>query len=124
MTEERWAPPDLAGQVAVVTGASRGVGRGIAEVLGECGAKPYVVARSVRSLEDVADAIGARGGEAVAVACDVGDDEAIDRLFARIEQDDGHLELLMNNAVAWQGTEPGDDVGTARWTCKRDELDV
>lgn len=120
---DRWTAPDLSGQVAVVTGASRGVGRGMAEVLGECGAKTYLVARSstepvpgrTGTLEEVADAIAARGGKSVTVPCDLASDGAIDDLFARIKTDDGHLELLINNAVAWQGPEPTDDIGIAPW---------
>lgn len=123
MADDHWSPPDLSGQVAIVTGASRGVGRGIAEVLGECGAKMYLVARSATepvpgrtgTLEEVAYTIAARGGEAVIVACDLGDDAEIDELFARIQKNDGHLELLVNNAVAWQGPGPGDDIGIAQW---------
>lgn len=121
---DRWSPPDLSDQVAVVTGASRGVGRGIAEVLADCGAKTYLVARSATepmpgrngTLEEVADAIWARGGNAVVVACDLADDAAIEDLFARIDREDGHLEILVNNAVAWQGPEPADDTpGVAPW---------
>ena len=96
-----WSPPDLAGHVAVVTGASKGVGRGIAEVLAECGAKTYLVARTLSALEDVANGIRADGGTAVVVACDLADDDAIEALFARVRDEDGHLEILVNNAVAW-----------------------
>ena len=53
-----WAAPDLGGTVAVVTGASRGVGKGIAEVLGECGATVYVTGRSTRSAPDSGGAPG------------------------------------------------------------------
>lgn len=121
---DRWSPPDLSGQVAVVTGASRGVGRGIAEVLADCGAKTYVVARSATkaapgrtgTLEEVAAVISARGGNAVVVACDLSDDGSIEDLFGRIEIDDGHLEVLVNNAVGWEGPEPKDDTpGVAPW---------
>ena len=69
---DAWTAPDLAGQVAVVTGASRGVGRGIAEVVGECGATVYLVARA--DTEEVAAAVDAAGGRAISVTCDVGDD--------------------------------------------------
>lgn len=118
-----WRAPDLSGQVAVVTGASRGVGRGIAEVLAECGAKTYLISRSAKepvrgrsgTLEDVARAIADRGGHAVVVACDLADDSTIADLFARIDRDDGHLEVLVNNAIAWQGPEPTDDIGVAAW---------
>jgi NAD(P)-dependent dehydrogenase (short-subunit alcohol dehydrogenase family) len=109
-----WRPPDLGGQVAVVTGASRGIGRGIAEVLAACGARTYIVARTVDTappgrtgtLREVADAIAARGGEAVVAPCDLKDDAAVDALFERIEKDEGHLEILVNNAVAWEHEGP------------------
>jgi NAD(P)-dependent dehydrogenase (short-subunit alcohol dehydrogenase family) len=96
---DEWTAPDLAGQVAVVTGASRGVGRGIAEVLGECGATVYLVARSDSTA--VAAAIDANGGRAISVTCDVGDDRAIAALFDRVRDEQGRLDILVNNAVAW-----------------------
>ncbi len=119
---DRWSAPDLSGQVAVVTGASRGIGRGIAEVLASCGAKTYIVARSADTsppgrtgtLNDLADEIASRGGDAVVAPCDLKDDAAVDALFARIEQDEGHLEIVVNNAVAWEheGGEPQAEAGT------------
>lgn len=93
-----------------MTGASRGIGRGVAEVLAECGARTYIVARSVDSrphgrtgtLSDLADAIRSRGGDAVVAACDLNDDSAVEALFDRIASQEGHLEIVVNNAVAWQ----------------------
>lgn len=107
---DTWSPPDLSGQVAVVTGASRGIGRGIAEVVAACGAKTYIVARSSDlaptgrqgTLNDLAASIATQGGEAVVAACDLNDDSAVAALFDRIERDDGHLEIVVNNAVAWE----------------------
>jgi dehydrogenase/reductase SDR family protein 1 len=96
---DQWTSPDLTGQVAVVTGASRGVGRGIAEVLGACGATVYLVARSDST--DVAASIDASGGRASPVACDIGDDHAVARLFDRVRAEQGRLDVLVNNAVAW-----------------------
>jgi NAD(P)-dependent dehydrogenase (short-subunit alcohol dehydrogenase family) len=96
---DQWTSPDLAGQVAVVTGASRGVGRGIAEVLGACGATVYLVART--DCANVAAAIDATGGRAVPVACDVGDDRAVADLFDQVRKEQGRLDVLVNNAVAW-----------------------
>ena len=78
-----WDAPDLSGLVAVVTGASRGVGRGIADVLAECGARTYRAART--------------GAD----ACDVGDAASVDALFERVRREEGHLEILVNNAVGW-----------------------
>jgi len=80
----------------VVTGASRGVGRGIAEVLGECGVTVYLAGRSVDkpataersgTLAEAADTIARRGGAAVVVACDLTDDAAVDELFAHVERE-------------------------------------
>jgi NAD(P)-dependent dehydrogenase (short-subunit alcohol dehydrogenase family) len=104
----------LAGKVAVVTGASRGVGRGIALVLGEEGATVYVTARSVRgastrpylpgtTIDDTAGQVDARGGVGVPVQCDHTDQAQIEALFDRVRREQGHLDLLVNNA--WGGYE-------------------
>jgi NAD(P)-dependent dehydrogenase (short-subunit alcohol dehydrogenase family) len=108
-----WNPPDLDSVVAVVTGASRGVGRGVALALGEAGAKVYVTGRSVRggsrtedlpgTVDDTADEVTSRGGVGVAVRCDHTDDADTERLFERVTVEDGHLDLLVNNA--WSGYE-------------------
>jgi NAD(P)-dependent dehydrogenase (short-subunit alcohol dehydrogenase family) len=110
-----WEPPDLRDTVALVTGASRGVGRGIARALGEAGAKVYVTGRSTRSgartedlpgtVEDTADEVTSRGGTGIAVRCDHGEDADVEKLFARITEHDGRLDLLVNNA--WAGYERG-----------------
>lgn len=124
MTNDEWVPPDLSGQVAVVTGASRGVGRGIAEVLGECGATVYLVARSVSrpatddatgTLEQVAAVIEAHGGSSTCVRCDVGDDAQVDALFDRVRTEQGHLEILVNNAVGWSDYGSDHDGDSQPW---------
>ncbi|MFC4376069.1 SDR family NAD(P)-dependent oxidoreductase [Nocardia halotolerans] len=112
-TVNGWQPPDLGGKVAIVTGASRGVGRGIALALGEAGAKVYVTGRSVRgeptteglpgTIDDTADAVTARGGLGVAIRCDHTDDADTEKLFAEVAESDGKLDLLVNNA--WSGYE-------------------
>lgn len=108
-----WLPPELGDTVAVVTGASRGVGRGIALALGESGATVYVTGRSTRdgerteglpgTVEDTADEVTRRGGKGIAMHCDhrlPADNQA---LAERIEADHGGLDLLVNNA--WAGYE-------------------
>jgi NAD(P)-dependent dehydrogenase (short-subunit alcohol dehydrogenase family) len=111
----QWDPPDLTGKVAVVTGASRGVGRGIAVAVAEAGAKVYVTARSVRgaqtteglpgTLEDVVEQIANRGGIAVPVRCDHTVDVQVEALFEQIAAVDGGLDILVNNA--WAGYQRG-----------------
>jgi NAD(P)-dependent dehydrogenase (short-subunit alcohol dehydrogenase family) len=103
----------LTGKVAVVTGASRGAGRAIAAVLGEAGATVYVTGRTTRgtaavdnlpgNIEDTADEVTARGGHGIAVRCDHTVDSNVEALFARIENESGQLDLLVNNA--WAGYE-------------------
>ena len=95
-----WSPPDLSGRVAVVTGATRGVGRGIALVLGECGATVHVTGRS--TVEEVAAEVDARGGRGIPVRTDHTDDVQVEALFARA----GTLDLLVANA--WGGYENHD----------------
>lgn len=84
--------------VAVVTGASRGAGRGIARALGAAGWRVYLTGRSIG--DDDAQALTGLGGEGVAAPLDHRDDAAVAQLFARIAADDGVLHLLVNNAAA------------------------
>lgn len=84
--------------VAVVTGATRGAGRGIAEALGAAGWRVYVTGRTAAA-ED-ARRITAAGGEGVAVALDHRDDAAVAEFFTRVGRENGHLDLLVNNATA------------------------
>jgi len=104
----------LAGKVTVVTGASRGAGRGIASVLGEAGATVYVTGRSVRgsltqpdlpgtTIEETAKLVTARGGLGIPVRVDHTVDAEIASLFERVGSDYGQLDLLVNNA--WGGYE-------------------
>ncbi|WBB81398.1 SDR family NAD(P)-dependent oxidoreductase [Micromonospora sp. WMMD882] len=116
--DDRWQAPALAGRVALVTGGSRGVGRGIALALGDAGATVYVTGRSTRgegsteglpgTVDDTADEVTKRGGQGVAVRCDHHDDTQVAALFARIAQEQGgRLDLLVNNA--WSGYERSDE---------------
>ncbi|MCI4591828.1 SDR family NAD(P)-dependent oxidoreductase [Sphingobium sp. BYY-5] len=100
----------LSGKVALVTGASRGIGRGIALVLAEQGATVYVTGRTVNpgdyylpgtvgeTAEECTDRGRDSGGSGIAVACDHGDDDAVAALFDRIAKEQGRLDILVNNA--------------------------
>ena len=97
----------LAGRVAIVTGASRGIGKGVAIELGAAGACVYVTARTVESgtaplpgtiAETVAE-VEAVGGEAIGIACDHRDDAQVEALFERVAKERGRLDVLVNNAL-------------------------
>jgi NAD(P)-dependent dehydrogenase (short-subunit alcohol dehydrogenase family) len=97
----------LEGCVAVVTGASRGIGKGCALELGAEGATVYVTGRTLEegahplrgSVPATAAEVDAMGGRGIAVACDHRDDAAVERLFERVrDEQDGRLDLLVNNA--------------------------
>ncbi|KRY51663.1 Alpha-1,3/1,6-mannosyltransferase ALG2, partial [Trichinella britovi] len=83
----------LSGRVALVTGASRGIGRGVALQLGEAGATVYITSNEFQ--------VNGRGGKAIAVYCDHSKDEEIKALFQRIEEEqNGQLDILVNNAYS------------------------
>lgn len=109
----------LAGQVAVVTGASRGAGRGVAHELGAAGATVYVTGRSTTreapatygkilelsklaampgTIDETAALVTAVGGRGVAVRCDHTRQDEVRELFERVQRDEGRVDLLVNNA--------------------------
>ena len=105
----------LRGKVVVVSGGSRGVGKGIALALGEAGATVYVTGRSDAggtteglpgTVSDTAAEITRRGGQGVAVRCDHTADAEVEALFARVKQEQSRLDVLVNNA--WGGYEQFD----------------
>jgi NAD(P)-dependent dehydrogenase (short-subunit alcohol dehydrogenase family) len=85
--------------VAVVTGASRGAGRGIAHALGAAGWRVYLTGRT-DGIDAAARVVTAAGGEGIAVQTDHADDAAVAALFARVADENEHLDLLVNNAAA------------------------
>jgi NAD(P)-dependent dehydrogenase (short-subunit alcohol dehydrogenase family) len=88
---------------AVVTGATRGLGRGIARALGSKGATVAVTGRDTDALGEVCAEIEAQGGKALALVCDHRDDEQVAAAFAQVKSDLGGLDILVNNAAAVYG---------------------
>jgi dehydrogenase/reductase SDR family protein 1 len=104
---------DLKGQIAVVTGSSRGIGKGTAIALGEKGCTVYVTGRSTgdgdRTIDTTARLVTEAGGEGRAIQCDHGNDAEIEALFKQIGDEAGHIDILVNNVYkipnppAWGG---------------------
>lgn len=93
---------DLSGKVALVTGASRGIGEAIARAYSAAGAAVVLASRTQEALDRVADAIREEGGTALAIACHTGDDEQVRVLVERAVSELGGVDVLVNNA----GTNP------------------
>jgi NAD(P)-dependent dehydrogenase (short-subunit alcohol dehydrogenase family) len=110
------------GQVAVVAGATRGAGRGIARALGEAGAIVYCTGRSVRgnlspygrpeTIDETAEFIKAEGGDAIAVRVDHTVESEVESLFARVDREHGRLDVLVNSIA---GEEPMMGEWTSFW---------
>jgi len=90
---------DLTGKVAVVTGASRGIGEAVAIAFAEQGAQVVVSSRKQEGCDAVAARINAAGGKALAVACNIGDMAALAGLFTTVQSTFGRLDVLVNNAA-------------------------
>jgi NAD(P)-dependent dehydrogenase (short-subunit alcohol dehydrogenase family) len=90
---------DLDGKVALVTGASRGIGEAIAKLLAQQGAHVIVSSRKIDGCQAVADAITAAGGKASAIACHIGEMDQIVNAVASIREQFGKLDILVNNAA-------------------------
>jgi NAD(P)-dependent dehydrogenase (short-subunit alcohol dehydrogenase family) len=90
---------DLTGKVAVVTGASRGIGAALAEAFAAAGARVVLASRKMEDLEAAAARIREAGGEALAVACHTGRASDVEALAARAEEAFGGIDVLVNNAA-------------------------
>ncbi len=104
----------LAGKVALVTGANRGIGRAIARGLAHEGASLLLAARGADLLNDAAKEMESLGVEALAVPADITNEAAVDALFAELMQRFGRIDLLVNNAGAFNGG-PLDELSLADW---------
>lgn len=91
---------DLSGKVALVTGASRGIGESTAKTLAQYGAHVIVSSRKVEGCQTVVDEIVKAGGSAQAIACHIGEMEQIEAIFDTIKKEHGKLDILVNNAAA------------------------
>jgi len=109
---DMYIPPDLKNCVALVTGASRGIGKGIAKVLGQSGAIVYVTGRTRKgatvegiggNVEDTADLVNKSGGTGIPFYCDHTKDKEVRKLVSKINRDHKRLDLLVNNT--WGGYE-------------------
>lgn len=111
----------LTGKVALVTGASRGIGKGIALALGEAGATVYITGRTVKegavfdlpgTIHQTVHEVEQVGGTCIAIRCDHTDDEQVRAVFEQIGNEEGRLDILVNNV--WGGYEHFYD-GTEFW---------
>ena len=108
-------PPPLAGRIALVTGASRGIGYATALALAKAGAHIVALARTVGGLEELDDAIKAAGGSATLVPLDLKDYQGIDRLGLALHERFGRLDVLVGNAGILGPLSPLDHVEATAW---------
>ncbi len=91
---------DLSGKIALVTGASRGIGAAIAKLLAQHGAHVIVSSRKIDGCQAIVDQINTAGGSAQAIACHVGNIAQINATFSTLSAEHGRLDILINNAAA------------------------
>jgi NAD(P)-dependent dehydrogenase (short-subunit alcohol dehydrogenase family) len=106
---------DFSGETAIVTGSTKGIGRGIAAGLAGAGANVVVNSRSPDDVATVAEDLASQHpGSAAGIAADVGDPDAIDRLVAEARDEFGPIDVLVNNAAVWPPN-PIDEQGVDEW---------
>lgn len=106
---------DLSGKVAVVTGASSGLGRQFARALAEQGADVAILARRVEKLQELAETIKETGRRCLPVKCDVTDEESIKCAVSAVKQEFGRIDILVNNAGVCEFSTGINDHTTAQW---------
>ena len=104
----------LSGKVAMITGANRGIGKGIARGLAQEGANLVISARGAELLQQAADELAQEGTEVLAVPADVADEDQVKALFAQAVERFGQLDILFNNAGAFDGG-PIEEVSLEAW---------
>jgi len=109
------APVDLTGQVALVTGGGRGLGRDLCLALGKAGASVAVVARSSEQIASAVAEIRDAGGRAAAFAIDVTNDGAVEKMARRVEAELGPVDLLVNNAATGPPFGPIHEIDAEEW---------
>ena len=105
----------LDGNVALITGGSRGIGRATALGLAEAGADIVVASRKLPDLEDVAEEIRKLGGKALPIAAHLGRMEDINNLVAKVNNEFGKIDILVNNAGTNPAMSPAEDVDERLW---------
>jgi NAD(P)-dependent dehydrogenase (short-subunit alcohol dehydrogenase family) len=105
---------ELPGKAAIVTGAGRGIGKATAQLFAAAGASVAVLDVSEEHAQRTAEAIGSTGGTAIAVTCDVTDEQAVEQAFAGVAKDFGSLDILVNNA-GMAIRKPATEVPMADW---------
>ena len=93
------SPFDLSGQVAVITGSSRGIGRASAELLARLGAKVVISSRKADACKEVADGINKAGGDAHVIACNISRRDEVEALIAGTTARYGKIDILVCNAA-------------------------
>lgn len=106
---------DFSGQVAVITGAARGIGRGAAEAFAEAGALVYLLDIDEEKGTAVTEGIRGRGGQARFLVCDVTDAASVQRTFGSILAEAAHIDILVNNAGGWTKQQSTADTPEEEW---------
>jgi NAD(P)-dependent dehydrogenase (short-subunit alcohol dehydrogenase family) len=105
---------ELTGKTAIITGASRGIGFGIAEALLQSGCSVAICSRTEDTIQDARVRLNRPADRCLAIAADVGQEADVQRLFSAVQSHFGRLDLLINNAGAFDGG-PVDELSLASW---------